>query len=42
MTSVVVVGPQIKKNRGGHIVSPAYILPKYPSLNRVEGQRLTH
>ena len=33
--SLVVIGPQIKeKQRGGGIVPPAYMVAKYPCLNR--------
>ena len=41
MPSLVVIGQQIKKKRrGGHNVPPpAYIVPKYPSLNRVNGKQ---
>ena len=38
MPSLVVIGPQIKeKQRGGghNVPPPAYMLLKYPSLNRV-------
>ena len=37
MTSLVVIGPQIKKKQrsGGH---NAYMVPKDPSLNRVKGR----
>ena len=37
MPSLVVIGQQIKEKwRGGKFVPPAYILTKYPSLNRVK------
>ena len=37
MLSLVVTGPQIKeKQRGVKMCPPAYILPKYPSMNRVK------
>ena len=37
MPSVVVIGQQIKEKRRGHNVPPpAYMVPKYPSLNRVK------
>ena len=37
MSSLVVIGPQIKeKQRGAHCAPPAYMVPKDPSLNRVK------
>ena len=37
MPSLVVIGQQIKEKRRGHNVPPsAYMVPKYPSLNRVK------
>ena len=39
MLSLVVIGQQIKeKQRGAHCAPPAYMVPKYPSLNRVNGR----
>ena len=36
MPRLVVIGPQIKeKQRGAHCAPPAYMVPKDPSLNRV-------
>ena len=34
MANLVVIGQQIKEKR--RIVPPAYMVPKYPSLNRVK------
>ena len=37
MPSLVVTGQQIKEKQRGHNVPPlAYMVPKYPSLNRVK------
>ena len=35
MPSLVIIGQQIKeKRRGAQCASPAYMVPKYPSMNR--------
>ena len=46
LSSVVIIGPQINEKQGSSeseytLCPTAYILPKYSSLNRVKGQRLT-
>ena len=38
MPSLVVIGQEIKEKRRGYIVPPAYMVLKYPSLNRVKPQ----
>ena len=40
MPSLVVIGPQIKKKQSGHIVPPAYMVPKDHSLNRVNAPKI--
>ena len=36
MPSLVVIGQQIKEKRRGGALCPVYMVPKYPSLNRVK------
>ena len=40
MPSLVVIEPQIREKQMGHNVPPAYIVPKDPSLNKVDATQL--
>ena len=42
MPSLVAIGPQMKQGGGGaNVLPPAYMVPKHPSLNRVNSVLFT-